>query len=365
VEIPRGVVKVEFGMNAASLLNGKPYDIDGDGNPDGVYNLYALPTNKWEAVLTLDGNGALEPGTPGLPDGDYQIVVRAPSGAISGIRDKAGNPLNSTGFVPPGANTTLSFHVTVPAQDTPVLPVNARTQPESPNAVARDADGDYVVVWTQTDASGRNRVYFRLFDRDGTPADLDLNGNGVIDATEIDNAPATAVTTSSVFANDDQQFGSVAMTPDGDFVITWTNTRNGNADIYARRFAANGQPLGDAFLVNTFTANDQKWSDVAMDAEGNFVVVWSSWGQEPGGSASGWGIFARRFDQQGQALDATEFQVNTTVLGDQTLPSVSMDYRGNFAVAWQTTGGIALRTFTAAGVAQQVAEIPVGTTVIG
>jgi hypothetical protein len=365
VEIPRGVVKVEFGMNAASLLNGKPYDIDGDGNPDGVYQLYALPTNKWEAVLTLDGNGALEPGTPGLPDGDYQIVIRAPSGANAGIRDKAGNPLNSTGFVPAGANTTLSFHVTVPAQDTPVLPVNARTQPESPNAVARDADGDYVVVWTQTDASGRNRVYFRLFDRDGTPADLDLNGNGVIDVTEIDNAPAMAVTTSSVFANDDQQFGSVAMTPDGDFVITWTNTRNGNADIYARRFGSNGQPLGDAFRVNTFTSNDQKWSDVAMDAEGNFVVVWSSWGQEPGGSASGWGIFARRFDQQGQALDATEFQVNTTVVGDQTLPSVSMDYRGNFAVAWQTAGGIALRTFTAGGVAQQAAEIPVGTTVIG
>ncbi|MEJ5340555.1 MAG: hypothetical protein WHT09_03220 [Thermogutta sp.] len=339
VEIPRGVVKVEFGMNAASLLNGKPYDIDGDGNPDGVYQLYALPTNKWEAVLTLDGNGALEPGTPGLPDGDYQIVIRAPSGANAGIRDKAGNPLNSTGFVPAGANTTLSFHVTVPAQDTPVLPVNARTQPESPNAVARDADGDYVVVWTQTDASGRNRVYFRLFDRDGTPADLDLNGNGVIDVTEIDNAPAMAVTTSSVFANDDQQFGSVAMTPDGDFVITWTNTRNGNADIYARRFGSNGQPLGDAFRVNTFTSNDQKWSDVAMDAEGNFVVVWSSWGQEPGGSASGWGIFARRFDQQGQALDATEFQVNTTVVGDQTLPSVSMDYRGNFAVAWQTVVG--------------------------
>ncbi|WP_347242930.1 hypothetical protein, partial [Thermogutta sp.] len=131
---------------------------------------------------------------------------------------------------------------------------------------------------------------------------------------------------------------SVAMTPDGDFVITWTNTRNGNADIYARRFAANGQPLGDAFLVNTFTANDQKWSDVAMDAEGRFVVVWSSLGQETGFTVPSWGIFARRYDENGQAVGA-EFQVNTTVLGDQTLPSVSMDYRGNFAIAWQTVVG--------------------------
>ncbi|HQF13556.1 MAG TPA: hypothetical protein PLS55_06635, partial [Thermogutta sp.] len=364
VEIPRGIVKVDFGMNAASLLNGKAYDLDGDGVPDGTYQLYALPTNKWEAVLTVDGNGALEAGTPGLGDGDYQIVLRTPSGATSGLRDKAGNPLNSTGFLPAGANTSLSFHVTVSAQDQPVLDLNARTQPESPNAVARDADGDYVVVWTQTDASGRNRVYFRLYDRDGTPADLDVNGNGVIDPFEIDNAPATPVTTSSTFAGDDQQYASVAMTPDGDFVITWTNTRSGNADIYARRFSANGQALGEAFLVNTVTANDQKWSDVAMDAEGNFVIVWSSWGQEPGGVGNRWGIFARRYDQLGQPV-GLEFQVNTIVAGDQVLPSVSMDYRGNFAVAWQTAGEIALRTFDATGVAREAAEILLGQTIVG
>ncbi|MGQ9562429.1 MAG: hypothetical protein ACUVQG_00745, partial [Thermogutta sp.] len=141
VEIPRGVAKVDFGMNAASLLNGSTYDVNGDGLPDGTYQLYSLPTNKWEAVLTLDGNGALELGAPGLADGDYQIVIRTPSGTNSGLRDKAGNALNSTGFVPAGADTTLSFHVTVSAQDQPVLDVNARTQPESPNAVARDADG--------------------------------------------------------------------------------------------------------------------------------------------------------------------------------------------------------------------------------
>jgi len=364
VEIPRGIVKVDFGMNAASLLNGTSYDLNGDGVPDGTYQLYSLPTNKWEAVLTVDGNGALEAGTPGLADGDYQLVIRAPSGTISGIRDKAGNALNSTGFVPAGANATLSFHVTVSAQDQPVLDTNARTQPESPNAVARDADGDYVVVWTQTDASGRNRVYFRMYDRDGTPANLDLNANGVIDPWEIDNAPATPVTTSTAFAADDQQNASVAMTPDGDFVITWTNTRSGNADIYARRFAASGQALGEAFLVNSVTGGDQKWSDVAMDAEGNFVVAWSSWGQETGGVANRWGIFARRFDQLGQPMGA-EFAVNTVVAGDQVLPSVSMDYRGNFAVAWQTAGEIALRTFDATGVAREAAEILLGQTIVG
>jgi hypothetical protein len=364
VEIPRGVVKVDFGMNAASLLNGTTYDVNGDGVADGTYQLYSLPTNKWEAVLTLDGNGALESGIPGLADGDYQLVIRAPSGANSGIRDKAGNALNSTGFVPAGADATLSFHVTVSAQDQPVLDTNARTQPESPNAVARDADGDYVVVWTQTDALGRNRVYFRMYDRDGTPANLDLNGNGIIDPWEIDNAPATPVTTSSAFAADDQQYASVAMTPDGDFVITWTNTRSGNADIYARRFASSGQPLGEAFLVNSVTGGDQKWSDVAMDAEGNFVVAWSSWGQETGGVANRWGIFARRFDQLGQPL-GTDFAVNTVVAGDQVLPSVSMDYRGNFAIAWQTGGDIALRTYALTGVAQQAAEIALGASVIG
>jgi len=260
---------------------------------------------------------------------------------LDGDRDGvAGTAGGAAGFV---RNFRVVSPPSPPAPDVPVVPVAGdailRTQPESPNAVARDADGDYVVVWTQTDASGRNRVYFRLFDRDGTPADLDLNGNGVIDASEVNNAPATPVTTSSTFATDDQQYASVAMTPDGDFVITWTNTRSGNADIYARRFAASGQPLGEAFLVNTFTVNDQKWSDVATDAEGNFIVVWSSYNQlDIPGAQNTWDIFGRRFDRFGQPL-GVEFLVNVTTTGDQTLPSVAMDIQGGFVVAWQCNPG--------------------------
>src|SRR5688500_9367916 len=37
-------------------------------------------------------------------------------------------------------------------------------------------------------------------------------------------------------------------------------------------------PIGDQFQVNTYTTNGQGWPAVAMDGDGDFVVVWLSYG---------------------------------------------------------------------------------------
>ncbi len=95
-------------------------------------------------------------------------------------------------------------------------------------------------------------------------------------------------------------------------------------------------PLGDEFVVNTFTGADQQTSGnqaVAMDAAGDFVVVWQSKGQD----GDGWGIYGQRFDPAGQKL-GEEFRVNTTTAGDQTSPAVAMNGSGRFVVAWQSFG---------------------------
>ncbi|MBI3466909.1 MAG: hypothetical protein HY000_28175, partial [Planctomycetes bacterium] len=83
VEVTGGISNVEFDFNAA--------------------------TNKWEAVVSLDGNGSAQPGSPALTDGPYQII------ALNSIRDAAGNPLGSNGFVPNGGNFVRSFNVQLPA----------------------------------------------------------------------------------------------------------------------------------------------------------------------------------------------------------------------------------------------------------
>src|SRR5262249_8672761 len=61
--------------------------------------------------------------------------------------------------------------------------------------------------------------------------------------------------------------------------------------------------VGPEFHVNTFTTNIQSLPAIAADAAGNFVVVWQSRGQEPGGGYYGdaGGIFGQRFDSAGAA----------------------------------------------------------------
>ena len=163
-----------------------------------------------------------------------------------------------------------------------------------------------------------------MYDADGELATLSNGGYAVF-----------AVTDDPSFDADEQRYASVACDADGDFVVTWTNYRDGDADIYARRFSSSGEAAGPAFRLNTHTDNTQMWSNVAMDVNGDFIVTWSSYGQEDGGIGDGFGVFARRFDAYGYPL-APEFQVNTTTAGDQQFASAAMSGEGEFVVVWQS-----------------------------
>ena len=94
---------------------------------------------------------------------------------------------------------------------------------------------------------------------------------------------------------------------------------------------------GGVFQVNTYTRDNQQWSNVAMDAAGNFVVTWSSHGQEDNGQMGlGYGVYARRYDSFGMPL-APEFQVNVTTAGDQQDSTVALADNGLFVIAWQSS----------------------------
>jgi len=80
---------------------------------------------------------------------------------------------------------------------------------------------------------------------------------------------------------------------------------------------------------NAYTANDQNDIEVAADAAGTFVAVWTSRGQD--GSYTG--VFGRRMNDSGMLID-TDFQVNTTTLGRQNLPAVCIQPTGEFIVVW-------------------------------
>ena len=139
---------------------------------------------------------------------------------------------------------------------------------------------------------------------------------------------------------------------------------NPTAEFLERRVMLAVLPAGPEFRVNTYTPTNQAYPATAMDADGDFVVVWQSNGQDqPSGTNEG--VYGQRYGADG-AVRGGEFQVNTTVLSNQMRPQVSMDPIGNFVVVWESPDasgiGIFGRRYNAAGVPQG-GEFLVNTTI--
>jgi hypothetical protein len=223
--------------------------------------------------------------------------------------------------------------------------VNTTTANDQSQAdVAMDANGNYVVVWTSAnqDPGANDGIYAQRY-----------NAAGVAQGGEF----RVNATTSG-----DQTSASVTMDGNGNFVVVWSSTQNGNLDIYARRFDGAGNALGAEMRVNSTAAGNQDAADVAADASGNFIVVWTADNNLDG---NGKGVFAQRFDASGNPLGG-EVRVNTFTTNDQTQPTVAIAPGGDYVIAWTSNGqdgdrgGIYAQRFDAAGVAQG-AEMHVST----
>ena len=113
------------------------------------------------------------------------------------------------------------------------------------------------------------------------------------------------------------------------FVLVWSSDRDGSSlGIFGQRFSSGGTQAGE-FQINTYTEGDQNNPRVAADSVGNFVVIWQSTGQD-GDNA---GIFGHRFDSSGAPLGG-EFQVNSFTVGYQGAMHVAADADGDFVVVW-------------------------------
>ncbi|WP_418316904.1 putative Ig domain-containing protein [Piscinibacter sakaiensis] len=196
----------------------------------------------------------------------------------------------------------------------------------SHRAVAIAPNGNYVVVWSSKDQDGSGwGVYGQRFDLSGAA----LGGEFRINQT----------------TSGDQRWASVVNDLDGNFVVAWTNTvSSGDRDVMIRRYAADGSALGGELRVNTTTSAYQDNASIAIDANGNVIVVWQ--GNGPGDSD---GIFGRRFAADGSAIDANEFRINTDLTRSQTDASVAMNASGAFAVVWDNSTGVQLRLYSATG----------------
>lgn len=185
--------------------------------------------------------------------------------------------------------------------------------------VADDGNGGRVVVWMS----------------EFSPQD----GSGYsIRARRFGNALGEELQVNEVTAGD-QQWPAVDMGADGSFLVVWTGPGGDTGDgesVQGRLFAADGTPAGSQFQVNDYTTDNQNYPAVTLRSDGQFVVVWSSFGS-PGDDDGTYSIQGRRFASDGTAQGAS-FQVNSYSTGDQTRPTVRWLGDDHFVVVWSSRG---------------------------
>lgn len=192
-------------------------------------------------------------------------------------------------------------------------------------------NGDFVVVWMGNGPGDPEGIFARLYSADGDALSPEFRVNT---NTTVGGTPS-----------DDRAWPSVAVAPDGSFVVSWSWDDANLRGVWFRKFAADGTPLSGEVRANTTTVDQQRRSVVAMDDFGNFVVTW--YGIYINGSSDD--IVARLFGPTGTPLTG-EIRVNSITAGDQQFQTVDMAPDGRFVVAWNSADGdVHARTFDAAG----------------
>jgi hypothetical protein len=146
---------------------------------------------------------------------------------------------------------------------------------------------------------------------------------------------------------------AVAMDNAGDFVVTWSASGGGSngLDIWARRYDASGNPLDDAFVVNTTATGDQVAPAIAMDAGGDFVISWATVFGNPNNKL--WTFSTQSFDATGAARGG---QVTLTNSGwREPGAKLAMFSDASFVAAWPvepngSTVKIVYQMFSSSGV---------------
>ena len=125
-----------------------------------------------------------------------------------------------------------------------------------------------MVAWQSVAANGDSLdIHSQRFGADG----------GAVGAQAIVNSTLDGLQTSP----------AITAMPDGGYVVAWTSTDGAGDGVFAQRFGAGGEPMGDETQLNINTAHNQSDVSVATGI-GGYLAAWAS--QEPDGT--GWDVFA-------------------------------------------------------------------------
>ncbi len=376
------------------VCNGGPGPAGSDGS-DGFNALVSLEdepaaancTNGGKRIrsgLDINGNGVLdvdevtsdaylcngEPGAqgPAGEDGLSALIDMNPEPVgvncpMAGLRIDVGNDLNrngsldsdeitQTGFVCNGGDGSIGWQV--PS----LLEFSSAGDAGAPRVVV-DTNGNATAVWRQSDGTRYNLWANRyvpgtgwgeaqLIETDDAGsawlADVAVDASGTVVAVwyQFDGtrynvwanhyvpgfgwSMAEVIENASGSATDPQ----VAVDDSGNAVAVWSQVDGGVYSIYANRYVS-GTGWGTAQLIETDDSGDARYPQVAMDDNGNAVVVW----QQSDGTR--YNIWSNRY-VQGTGWGTAQL-IETDNAGDAYVPQVAVDGSGNAVAVWYQFDG--------------------------
>jgi len=279
------------------------------------------PVGGEDTVNTTLFDFQVRPVVSAAPDGSFFVVVWASfpllgppqdgdgAGVFARIYDATGTPV--TGEIQ--VNTTTAGDQSFPAVDA--------------------NDDAAIIVWEGPDAASTGIFAQRL------------TSTGALSGPELQLPVDPA---------GQQRRPDVGLQPNGQFVACWEHRPTVFADIACRRFNAFGAPVGNELIVNSNLVSEQNLPVTDIAVTGNFVVAWQSSAAQDG---EGVGVFMRRYNNAGIPLTAGDQQVNQFTMSDQQGPYIGMNSSGEFVITWTSDGqdgsstGVYARSYNSVGAA--------------
>ncbi|MEH6631655.1 MAG: Ig-like domain-containing protein [Halopseudomonas aestusnigri] len=309
--------------NSAIRIDVLSNDSDVDGallTLDSIKSVSGIPTGS--GTVRIDsGKLSFDPGT------SFDYLAKDETAVVTveyEVSDDKGMP-----------STTTATIVVTGTNDAPVIVADSTALSErqvnsytfgsqSDFSVAMLSGGGWVVTWTS------------INDQDGSDSQ-DGSYSGVFgQAYHADGNKLGAEFQVNTYTSIHQNDSSVTALSGGGWVVTWTSNYQDSdfsSGVFGQVYHADGTRDGDEFLINSHTAGNQKVSSVIALNSGGWVVTWISDGQD----GSGNGVFAQVYKVDGTKL-GDELAVNSYTDGDQSNFSVTSLADGGWVVVWSSMG---------------------------
>jgi len=178
------------------------------------------------------------------------------------------------------------------------------------------AGGGWVVTWQSNGQDGDGwGIYQQAYNADGSVRGVEVRVNS--------------------YTADSQDYPQITALSDGGWVVMWgSDGQDGSGrGVYQQAYNVDGSARGVEVRVNSHVAGDQATPRTAALAGGGWVVMWQSNGQD----GDGWGIYQQAYNADG-SVRGVEVRVNSYTADSQDYPQITALADGGWVVVWGSDG---------------------------